>query len=74
MLLITFGTALTDHDVDISKVCETVRENVKMLSKESLAYYRLEASYGLMRDVQNYLIEVNKPNCYGSESKPNKQR
>jgi hypothetical protein len=41
---------------------ETIRENIKISGNESLRYYELK-QHKPMKDVRNYLIKGNKPNC-----------
>jgi hypothetical protein len=41
--------------VDVNKGWETIRENINIFAKESLAYYEPKKnSHGLMEDAQNY--------------------
>jgi hypothetical protein len=44
-----------DMEVDINSAWETIRENIKILAKESQGYFELKyISHGLMKDAQNY--------------------
>jgi hypothetical protein len=42
-----------DTEVDVNKAWETIRENIKISSKESLGYYELKKNKP-MKDAQNY--------------------
>jgi hypothetical protein len=45
-----------DAEVKINTVWETIRENIKISTKESLGYYEMKKHirHGLMKDAQNY--------------------
>jgi hypothetical protein len=44
-----------DSEVDINRTWETVRENIKISSKESLGYYKLKKHKACStKDAQNY--------------------
>jgi hypothetical protein len=57
-----------DAEVDIKSVSETIRQNLKISTKESLDYYVYELEKHkpwFDRDVQKYYTKGNKLNCRG---------
>jgi hypothetical protein len=44
-----------DTEMDVNKVWETIRENIKIFAKQSLDYYELKrTNHSSMTDAQNY--------------------
>jgi hypothetical protein len=54
-----------DDNVEINNTWETVRENIKILAKESLGYCKLKQHKPWFDEGCSKHIEVNKPYCNG---------
>jgi hypothetical protein len=55
-----------DTEVDINRIWETIRENIKVTAKNTLGYHELKSiSRGSVNDAQNYWTKGKKPNCSG---------
>jgi hypothetical protein len=61
-----------DTEVDINRVWETIRENIKISSKESLGYYELKTHTAWFEEGCSKLLDQRKQaklQCYGIQVK-----
>jgi hypothetical protein len=54
----------SDGDVDNNTAWVSIQESIRISAKETLGCYELKQhNHGLMKDIQNYWIKGNNPDC-----------